>query len=34
MSGRLAMVAGAWYVYHHIKGFKESSALTAKEAVD
>jgi hypothetical protein len=34
MNGRLAKVAGAWYVYHHIKSFKESSALAANEAAD
>jgi membrane protein DedA with SNARE-associated domain len=28
------LAAGAWYVYHHIKSFKESSAPTAKEAAD
>jgi len=28
------LAAGGWYIYHHIKSFKESSSLTAKEAVE
>jgi hypothetical protein len=26
--------AGIWYVYHHVKNFRESSALAANEAAD
>jgi membrane protein DedA with SNARE-associated domain len=28
------LAAGGWYVYHHIKSFKESNALAANEAAD
>jgi hypothetical protein len=26
--------AGAWYVYHHVKNFREASSLPAKEITD
>jgi membrane protein DedA with SNARE-associated domain len=28
----IILAAGAWYVYHHVKNFREASALAAKEA--
>jgi membrane protein DedA with SNARE-associated domain len=28
------LAAGMWYVYHHIKGFREASAMAAEEATE
>jgi membrane protein DedA with SNARE-associated domain len=28
------LAAGIWYIYHHVKGFREASAMAAEEAVE
>jgi hypothetical protein len=28
------LAAGAWYIYHHVKNFREASSIAANEGTD